>query len=119
MGLLSCLLLALELIEYQSSADPGQMANCGTYQHTNAHVGLQVLSAWQISVPESMLASGLLSLYPSCSLLHPLYPCLLLWPCSVYHLVSLLWTISEDLSRHFLSLAASAREDLLKRTEMV
>lgn len=61
MGLLSCLLLALELIEYQSSADPGQMANCGTYQHTNAHVGLQVLSAWQISVTESMLASGLLS----------------------------------------------------------
>lgn len=71
MGLLSCLSLALELIEYRSSADPGQMANCGTFRHTNAHVGLQALSARQVSVTESMLVSGLLSLYPSCSLLHP------------------------------------------------
>lgn len=40
-------------------------------------------------------------------------PGLLLWPCSDCYLVSLLWTISEVLSRHFLSPAASTREDLL------
>lgn len=38
-----------------------QMAICGAYEHTKVHAGLQVLSASQMPVPVSMLASWLFS----------------------------------------------------------